>query len=547
MTVGYQARLQYNVAKLMTDYGSELNSLYNSYTSTGKFNVNSVKKSGSTEALNKLLDSKALKNKSDEYRTQFSDLYKSIYNISDDSSEESGIVSPQAVKTASANVGGSAEAIRSYANKFKYGKAEDFDIEEYKSYAQNFVDNYNAFIDKIGNSDNTTVLKKGVLAVNNAKIYSNALDRAGITLGSDNKLTLQSDLSKVDMIDVKSTFGRGGFSDTVIRRAREINEASGGMGIFTSQIIRKSDSAPTVSNGDALYKSSSALKTSASDIKSYSDAVKSGEKAYDSSEYAALANSFAEKYNALVGDASSSDNSTVKTAGSAVGSITKSYGFALEKAGFEIDDKGKLSFSESKISSVQDIENLFDSSYVKKISEKASAINSVTSGSASAEDKNGSLKELTSAVKEAATAVKSYSNSLGSDDVTYKAVDYTDTATSFIEKYNKLLDETDNSENQSVQYKGSALKSVTNSYKYALKRAGIEIGKNGRLSLSEQAAEKLTEKDLSYAFGGSYIDKVNQKADQISSLATSASAMGYTSNSTAAYAYNSGALYSVYA
>ncbi len=410
MTIGYQARMQFNAAKLMTNYGSELNSLYNSYTSTGKFNVNAIKKTGSTDALNKLLNSRALKSKSDEFRSQFSDLYKSIYNIKDDSSESSDIVSPQATKLASANAGGSAESIKSFADGLKYGKDDEFNIEDYKKYAQNFVDNYNEFIDKIGNSDNTTVLKKGVLAVNNAKVYSNALNRAGITLGSDNKLTLQSDLSKVDKIDVKSTFGKGGFSDAVIRRAREINQASGGMGIFTKQNV---------------------------------------------------------------------------------GSTKKD--------------------------------------------ESSSAAES------------GTLKELTAAVKDAATAVKSYTNALGSGEKTFNAVDFTDTASSFIEKYNKLLDASDNSDNLSVQYKGSALRSVTNSYKYALKRAGIEVGKNGKLSLSEQAAEKVTEKDIGYAFGGSYLEKLNQKVDQISSLATSASAMGYNSDSTAAYAYNSGALFSVYA
>ncbi len=402
--------MQFNAAKLMTNYGSELNSLYNSYTSTGKFNVNAIKKTGSADALNKLLNSRALKSKSDEFRSQFSDLYKSIYNIKDDSSESSDIVSPQATKLASANAGGSAESIKSYADSLKYGKDDEFNIEDYKKYAQNFVDNYNEFIDKIGNSDNTTVLKKGVLAVNNAKVYSNALNRAGITLGSDNKLTLQSDLSKVDKIDVKSTFGKGGFSDAVIRRAREINQASGGMGVFTKQNV-----------------------------------------------------------------------------GSA------------------------------------------------KKDESSSAAES------------GTLKELTAAVKDAATAVKSYTNALGSSEKTFNAVDFTDTATSFIEKYNKLLDASDNSDNLSVQYKGSALKSVTNSYKYALKRAGIEVGKDGRLSLAEQAAEKVTEKDIGYAFGGSYLEKLAQKADQIGSLATSASAMGYNSDSTAAYAYNSGALFSVYA
>lgn len=414
MTVGYQARLQFNSARLMTNYGDELNNMYNSFMTTGKYNgLNSIKRAGSTEALNKLLSSNSLKNKSDAFRSQFSDLYKNIYNISDDSEGSDSIVSPQAVKSASANAGGSAEAIRSYADKFKYGHSEDFDIEEYKSYAQNFIDNYNSFIDKVGNSDNTTVLKKGVLAVNNAKVYSNALNRAGITLGSDNKLSLQSDLSKVDMIDVKSTFGRGGFSDVVVRRAREINTASGGAGIFTNQIVGK--------------------------------------------------------------PGSTTDTSTGST------------------------------------------------------------------------EASGSLKELTAAVKDAATEIKSYSNAVVNGEKAYTPVDYTDTATSFIEKYNKLVDASKNSDNLSVQYKGSALQNVTNSYKYALKRAGIEVGKDGKLSLADNAAEKISKKDLSYAFKGSFLDRVNQKADQINSLASSASAMGYNSNSTAAYAYNIGALFNIYA
>ncbi len=415
MTVGYQARLQFNAARLMTNYGSELNNMYNSFMTTGRYNgLNSIKRAGSTEALNKLLSSSSLKNKSEDYRSKFSDLYKTIYNINDDSESSDSIVSPQAVKSASANAGGSAEAIRSYADKFKYGHSEDFDIEEYKSYAQNFIDNYNSFIDKVGNSDNTTVLKKGVLAVNNAKVYSNALNRAGITLGSDNKLSLQSDLSKVDMIDVKSTFGRGGFSDVVVRRAREINTASGGAGIFTSQIVGKPSSGTTT-------------------------------------------------------------NSTGST------------------------------------------------------------------------ETGGSLKDLTTAVKDAATKIRSYSNAVVNGEKAYTPVDYTDTATSFIEKYNKLIDASKNSDNLSVNYKGSALQNVTNSYKYALKRAGIEVGRDGKLSLADQAAEKLNPKDLAYAFNGSFLDRIKQKADQIDSLASSASAMGYNSNSTAAYAYNIGALFNIYA
>lgn len=402
MTVGNSSRLQVNMAQVQTKYGDQLNQIYktkyaNRYESAAK-------------SLDELMNSSALKNKSDIFREQFSTLYKSIYGISDDSDSTESVSTAQSVKTASASAGGAAEGIKSYANSLKYGG--EIDADAYKTQAQNFVDSYNAMVDKLSKSDNQAVLQKGVLMINSAKVYSSALDRAGITLGSDNKLTLQENLSKVSASDVKSTFGTNGFSDKVIQKARQINELSGGSGLFVSGI------------GSRTYNASSA-------------------------------------------------------------------------------------------------------------SDKT--------------DNSATLKALSTEVKDAANAMKSYASGIGTDGKEFDAEEYAGSAKKFVESFNKMLDETAVSDKYSVNQKGSALASTAKAYKYALKRAGINVGSDNKLTVADDIASK-TAADVKYAFAsGGFTDKVAQKAEQVSSLVGSAKEMGYNANSTYNYAYTSGALYSVYA
>lgn len=413
MTVGNSARLQLNMAQAQTKYGSQLDSLNTSYLMGNKFNRYGLKNTKATQTLDELLKSRALKGKDENYRSQFSDLYKSIYGIGDDSGDDSSVSSAQSIKVASASAGGAAESIKNYANGLKYGG--ELDVDSYKAQAQSFIDSYNSMVDKVGNSDNSKVLQKGVLMVNTGRVYSSALKRAGITLGADNKLSLNSDLSDVDATDVKSLFGSNGFSDKVIQKAGQINSLTGGSGMFTASAVNGSSS------------SSSA-----------------------SSEYT---------------------------------------------------------------------------------------------------DNSGTMKELTAKVKELATAVKSYAQGLGSDENTYKPEDYTKVAKDFIDSYNSFIDEAAKSDKSTVRNKGVTLAGSANAYKYSLQRAGINVDKNGKLSLADQdKLAKLTDKDIKYSFAnGGFLDKVNDKADQVKSLVSSASAMGYNANKTSTYAYNTGALYSVYA
>lgn len=410
MTVGNTARYQLTMAQVQTKYGSGLDSLYGSQLAK-KYGSSSTK--AAAKSLEDLLKSKSLKNKSAMFREEFSNLYKSIYGITDEDSDSSDSYSSlQSIKSASASAGGAAESIKSYANSLKYGG--EVDVDSYRTQAQSFVDSYNAMIDKVGNSDSASILQKGVLMTNTGKVYSSALRRAGITVGADNKLTVNDDLSNVRATDIKTVMGTNGFSDKVIQKAGQINSLAGGNGIFTAGVTKPSSS--------------------------------------------------------------SSSSSSDKV------------------------------------------------------------------------DNSGTLKELTAAVKDAATELKSYASNLGSEDKKFVPTDFTDTANKFIEKYNAFIDEMNKSDKSSVQQRGNTLQSVARSYKYSLNRVGINVDEKGKLSISEAIANKITEKDVKYSFGGGgFADKVIQKADQVKSLVSSASAMGYNSDKTATYAYNSGALYSVYA
>ena len=109
-----------------------------------------------------------------------------------------------------------------------------------------------------------------------------------------------------------------------------------------------------------------------------------------------------------------------------------------------------------------------------------------------------------------------------------------------------FIDEMNKSDDVSVRQKGLIMQSTAHAYRHALKRAGIEVGNDNKLTLGDMS--KITEQDVKYAFGyGGFLDKVTQKADQVKSLVGSASAMGYGANKISTYAYNTGALFSVYA
>lgn len=386
MTVGNSARMQLNIAQAFTRYDDMYGSM------NGLYGINSnkysnIKNTNATKTLDELLKSNALKNKSDEFRSQFSDLYKNIFGIKDDSSDDSGIASAQSIKTASAAAGNAAESIKAYANGLKYGGEVDADA--YRSYVQSFVDGYNSMIDKVGNSDNQLVLQKGVLMVNTGKVYSSALNRAGITLGADNKLTVKDDLSKVRATDIKTLFGSMGFSDKVIQKAGQINGLTGGNGLFTANGVNSSNSTSSRDNGytdnsGTLKELSAKVKELATAVKSYAQGLGTEDKVYTTEDYTKVMTEFVDNYNNYISEAVKSSNSYVRNKGTTLTNTAQAYKYALQRAGINVDKYGKLSLADeatlNKLTD-RDIKYSFgnEGGFLQKVTDKTDQIKSLVS------------------------------------------------------------------------------------------------------------------------------------------------------------------------
>lgn len=383
MTVGSLARQQFNMAKVQTQYGSGLDSLYGAQLAQ-KYGSSSTK--AATKSLEDLLKSNALKNKSDIFREEFSNLYKSIFGISDDSSDSSGSYSSlQSIKSASASAGGAAESIKAYANSLKYGG--EVDVDSYRAQAQSFVDSYNAMIDKVGNAESMNILQKGVLMTNTGKVYSSALKRAGITVGADNKLTLNDNLSNIKALDIKTVFGNMGFSDKVIQKASQINSLSGGNGVFSAGIKNATNNgdgildSATEDNAKTLKEMSVAVNDLATDLKSYVSTLGSEDKEFIPQDFTDLATSFAKSFNSLLDEMNKSNKSSVQQNGVTLQSMARSYKFALDRVGISIGNDGKMTITDAiQNATKEDIQYSFGTnSFLDKVIDKAKQTDSLVS------------------------------------------------------------------------------------------------------------------------------------------------------------------------
>lgn len=214
-TVGNLAMTQLRMAQASAKTG----------VSTGSLFSKSTFSSGKSTSVNDAMES-ILKNKNDYFKAQYKKLYNSIFPSEEDTEKADKTVS---VKTAAAKTADSSSELSSWANSLDYGDTVDTDAAAKK--IQSFVDDYNDLVGALGESDNQSALQKGVLMVNTTKVYSNALRRAGVTVGSDNKLTFDKDkLSNVKAYELKSTFGRGGYASKITQKAEQIQRLQGSTG-----------------------------------------------------------------------------------------------------------------------------------------------------------------------------------------------------------------------------------------------------------------------------------------------------------------------------
>lgn len=102
--------------------------------------------------------------------------------------------------------------------------SKDYNKDAIYEAASSFVKSYNALIDGTGNSSDESVLKSAANMVNYTKANKDLLAQIGISIGSNNKLTIDEDVFKgADMAVAKSVFtGAGSYAKSVAGNASMI-------------------------------------------------------------------------------------------------------------------------------------------------------------------------------------------------------------------------------------------------------------------------------------------------------------------------------------
>lgn len=140
----------------------------------------------------------------------------------------------------------SAATLLEKGSKSVYGEDNK---DELVSAVKNFVTDYNNVIDKAGDSSSEKVLSKTLSMVNNTKAYSKSLEEIGITVGKDNKLSVDEEkLKNASSNTVKGMLQAGNsFAGQTLQKAAQIGAAAqnvstgaslyGGSGSYTYQNV----------------------------------------------------------------------------------------------------------------------------------------------------------------------------------------------------------------------------------------------------------------------------------------------------------------------
>ncbi len=187
--------------------------------------------SGSNSNLNFLADYASIKNGS------YAKLMKAYYAESGSSKQVSSIVNSKnksSISTASdsaetlSSVQSAADDLKEAADKLLntgsssvfnkvevegtdiYGQpttTEEYDVEGIYKSVSSFVDSYNKLIDELSDVNSKNISNKETYLVGMTKANENLLSKVGITIGSDNKLSLDADKFKeADMTTAKTLF-----------------------------------------------------------------------------------------------------------------------------------------------------------------------------------------------------------------------------------------------------------------------------------------------------------------------------------------------------
>ena len=104
----------------------------------------------------------------------------------------------------------------------------EYDMDAIYKAVSDFTTNYNKVIDDVNKSGSANVQKSASYMTNITKLYSKSLEKIGITIGSDNKLTVDEDTFKAaDVSKIKSVFNDSpSFAASISSQASFIDSAA---------------------------------------------------------------------------------------------------------------------------------------------------------------------------------------------------------------------------------------------------------------------------------------------------------------------------------
>lgn len=138
---------------------------------------------------------------------------------------------------------------------------EDYDRAAINSAIKEYVEAYNDMIENAGNAETKSVLRTATTMIGDTASVSKLLDRVGIKIGSDNKLTIDEDkLGEASIGELKTLFeGSGSYADKIAGRASSISRSAKeatdnytGEGTYAKK-ASGSSSTNTATSGKATY------------------------------------------------------------------------------------------------------------------------------------------------------------------------------------------------------------------------------------------------------------------------------------------------------
>lgn len=132
----------------------------------------------------------------------------------------------------------------------------DYNREKIGESVKTFVDKYNAMIKDGGDSSNNAVLRSTLSMVKRTSVNENLLKNVGITIKSDNTLSLDEEsLKSANISDLKSLFsGSGSYADNIASAASSVfnssvDKISGLSGYSASGSYTAADTAGSIYDG----------------------------------------------------------------------------------------------------------------------------------------------------------------------------------------------------------------------------------------------------------------------------------------------------------